>query len=283
MRNRKMTSKPRGYPHTHTLTHEPTVRATFTLIELLVVIAIIAILAAMLLPVLSKAKDRATTIACVSTLKQLGLAIHMYADEGNDEVPQGFGALDNCGYYYAKVCDNYAGHWMRYGGRDMGLRLMYNAGNIEEPRVQFYCPALNPAEVTGARHWSRGWSDGSYVLSGYYYRYAFGEDWKGTPKLRECTGDSTVNQDDINGFKAKIDYLAEKRPAALWDSYHSDGSLNRGYHKRGYNILYYGGSVLFMTGARWPRWPQNVWYDWTDCWGFGSPRFADYADHLYRE
>jgi prepilin-type N-terminal cleavage/methylation domain-containing protein/prepilin-type processing-associated H-X9-DG protein len=63
-------------------------RSAFTLIELLVVIAIIAILAAMLLPALAKAKQKAQQASCLSSLKQWGLAIQMYASDNSDGVPR---------------------------------------------------------------------------------------------------------------------------------------------------------------------------------------------------
>lgn len=138
----------------------------FTLIELLVVIAIIAILAAMLLPALQAARDKARMTSCSNKLKSTGMAINMYCDDFNSQMPYGNLKINTEGLImgsymeksknpptYLLIAQGY------YGKVDVKNNEIYQAA----VKTHFHCPS-DPGDSDGTRkigffRWLPSWSD----------------------------------------------------------------------------------------------------------------------------
>jgi prepilin-type N-terminal cleavage/methylation domain-containing protein/prepilin-type processing-associated H-X9-DG protein len=133
--------------------------SAFTLIELLVVIAIIAILAAMLLPVLSRAKEAGRRISCLNNLKQLSYTAHMYVDESQGAYPP---RSDN-DRWPDKFYDNY--------GKNLKILLCpTDVTLLSNPATVGDSPSNNVADASPRSFFINGWND--------YFADQFGTtDW----------------------------------------------------------------------------------------------------------
>jgi len=112
-------------------------RTGFTLIELLVVVAIIAILAAMLLPALSQAREKARQAKCISNLKQIGVALRLYTDDWGGYFPKETATWTDGGQIYWCGLLGYLGYLPTYSG----IRASYAGNKYRDNRV-FRCPSV---------------------------------------------------------------------------------------------------------------------------------------------
>lgn len=212
---------------------------SFTLIELLIVIAIIAILAALLLPALNSARDKAMAIKCLSNLKQQGTGFLQYAMDNKERVPCSATPGTN-GVHYA---------WRLaiapYAGTKAETKYVYN--NKPEARNSiFFCQKsnriVNTPETTNSPEASYGLAFAYSLHVGWY-----STNPKGCKFLTDIQGKSpaeTILTADLSDLS-----IGQGNIPVCWSPDASDPNVVGSRHSQGININWADGHASWMSNA----------------------------------
>jgi prepilin-type N-terminal cleavage/methylation domain-containing protein len=210
--------------------------AAFTLIELLVVIAIIAILAAMLLPALAKAKDKAMNAIDLNNNKQIALAANMYANDHTEFLPNAGWGTGNASWAYGGGLAPIGGTTAAAYPAALAQQLTYFTRGQLYPYIKTERTMMCPADKVNLLFYQRTVLYTSYVFNGAINRYSTADAYKIT---------------QFKPLSVMMWETDEKTPFFFNDSssYPDEGISER--HGKGATITVFSGSTQRINVRSW--------------------------------